>query len=103
LLRRLVAPKSDEVGRVASNRPEDGYPVQVICYLPSAILSRRSAAKMEAQRRRDASLFTFHASLIKENQTRSLIKRSYLSKTNLPESNKIKDNDNKINQDKTSF
>jgi hypothetical protein len=41
---------------------------------------------------------TRQSSLIKENQTRSLIKRRYLSKTNLPESNKTKDNDNKIKQ-----
>ena len=41
--------------------------------------------------------------IIKENKTRSLIKRRFLSKTNLPESNKTNDNDNEINQDKTSF
>jgi hypothetical protein len=40
---------------------------------------------------------------INQNKTRSLIKRRFLSKTNLPESNKTKDNDNKIDQDKTSF
>jgi hypothetical protein len=53
-----------------------------------ASLPRRSAAK---------------AGRIKENKTRSLIKRRFLSKTYVPESNKTKDNDNKINQDKTSF
>ena len=34
--------------------------------------------------------FQRHASRIKENKTRSLIKRSFLSKTNLAKSNKIK-------------
>jgi hypothetical protein len=51
----------------------------------------RSAAKTEAQRRRDVSR-------IKENKRRSLIKRRFLSKTHMPESNKTKDNDNKIKQ-----
>jgi hypothetical protein len=79
---------------VPPGRRRDSSPA--ICDLPSAILSRRNPMKAEAQCRRGASC-------IKENQTRSLMKRSFLSKTHLPESNKTKDNDNKINQDKTSF
>jgi hypothetical protein len=54
------------------------------------------------------TLFTFHASRftlsqIKQNKTRSLIKSSYLSKTNLPKSNKRKEKHNKINQNQITF
>jgi hypothetical protein len=43
------------------------------------------------------------AGRIKENKTRSLIKSSYLSKTNLPKSNKRKEKHNKINQNQITF
>jgi hypothetical protein len=38
------------------------------------------------------------APFIKENETRSMVKRSFYKRPNLPKTNKTKDNDNKIKQ-----